>query len=61
MKKLDHKSETIIYGDYNINWLDKKTKQKLKTMMLKYNFQQMVNLPTRITRNSKTLIDLIFF
>ncbi len=60
MKILDHCTETIIYEDYNINWLDKKIKQKLKMIMSKYNFQQIVKTPTRITRNSKTLIDLIY-
>ncbi len=34
-----------------IGWI-KKSKKKLKTIMSKYNFQQMVKTPTRITRNS---------
>lgn len=60
MKSFDSHMETILYGDYNINWLNKNNKQKLKMMMSKLNFQQIIKGPTRITRNTKTLIDMIF-
>ena len=51
--------KSLFFGDFNINWLDKSCKQKLKMILSKHNFQQMVKRPTRITRMSKTMIDLI--
>ena len=48
-------------GDYNINQvMHKGRKQKLKTIYSKHNFQQMIKGPTRLTKVSKTLIDLVF-
>ena len=60
LKTFDSRTETVVYGDFNINWLDKKAKIKLKTIMAKFNFQQLVKTPTRITGTSKTLIDHLF-
>ena len=56
-------NETIILGDFNIDVYmptDKtKIKQKLQLLDLlaSYNFDQIVNSPTRETQNSKTIID----
>jgi len=41
--------ETIFYGDFNINWADKRGRQKLKTMMSKFNNDQLIKKPTRVT------------
>ena len=60
LKILNCHLETILLGDINVNWICKSGKQKLKMLMSKHNFKQMVKDPTRITRTSKTLIDLIF-
>lgn len=60
VKQLNSYRETIWYGDYNINWSDKKCKHKLKALMTKFNYRQMIVGPTRITRHTKTLIDLAF-
>lgn len=60
VKKLDLYRETVWYGDYNINWSDKNCKHKLKVLMTKFNYQQIIVGPTRITRHTKTLIDLAF-
>ncbi len=60
LKQLNCSCETIFLGDYNINWLDKGSRQKLKTIYSKHNFQQIITAPTRLTKVSKTLIDLIF-
>ena len=53
-------NETIFLGDYNINWMDKKAKLKLKSTMEKFKYKQLIGKPTRITKNSETLIDLVF-
>ena len=59
LKQLNCSCETIFLGDYNINWLHKGSKQKLKTIYSKHNFQQMIKGPMRLTKVSKTLIDLV--
>ena len=60
LKALNHRSENIVLGDFNINWLDKNCKQKLKTVISKHKLHQIIKEPTRISKTSKTLIDLIF-
>lgn len=52
-------SESIILGDFNINWLEKSSKMKLKVLVDKFKYKQLIDKPTRVTRSSKTLIDLI--
>ncbi len=52
--------ECILLGDFNINWMVKSEKSKLKPLMEKFKYKQLVDKPTRITRKSGTLIDLIF-
>lgn len=60
LKLLKYDSEIIVFGDFNINWLDKNGKQKLKVVTSKYKLQQQTKGPTRLTRTSKILIDLLF-
>ena len=60
VKQLEVYRETICYGDFNINWLDIGCKQKLQTLMTKFNYNQLIKGPTRITKHSKTLIDMAF-
>lgn len=52
-------TEVIIYGD-GITSTDKKNeeKQKLRTIISKYNFQQIAKTPARMTKNSKSLFNL---
>lgn len=59
LEMFDNSIETIFYGDFNINWADKCGRQKLK-ILSKFNYDQLIKKPTRVTRTSKTLIDLIF-
>lgn len=59
-KPLDFYKETMWLGDFNINWSDKSSKQKLKTNMTKFYYLQMIKGPTRITKQTKTLIDMAF-
>lgn len=47
-------------GDFNLNWLDKICRKKLKDIANKFHLAQMIENPTRITRSSKTLLNLIF-
>ena len=48
----------IILGDFNINLLknDDKT-ERYKELLKIYNLENLINTPTRVTKNSKTLID----
>lgn len=58
---IDNCTECIIMGDFNINWQEKNnSRTKLKSLMDKFKYMQMINKPTRITRHTETLIDLIF-
>uniref|UniRef100_A0A672J846 Reverse transcriptase domain-containing protein n=1 Tax=Salarias fasciatus TaxID=181472 RepID=A0A672J846_SALFA len=52
--------EVIVLGDFNINWTDKNNRKKLKEITSRYNFEQLINGPTRVTKTTKTQIDLIF-
>lgn len=59
LKKCDTK-ETLLMGDFNINWLNKNDRKKLKEITQKLNFTQMMDKATRITKTSQKLIDLVF-
>ncbi len=59
LKKCDAK-EILLMGDFNINWIDKNGRKKLKEITQKFNFTQMIEKATRITKTSQTLIDLVF-
>ena len=55
------KKNIIIGGDFNVNFLvNNKATRTLSTIMLKYNFHQLVRDATRVTRNSATCLDLVF-
>ncbi len=58
LKECNHNKELILMGDYNLNWEDKGKRRKLKTITDKYNLQQLIRGPTRITKNSSTVLDL---
>ena len=54
--------EQIIIGDFNCNYLMDRNNMhlsQLKQLSSTYQFQQLINEPTRITLNSSTLIDVI--
>jgi len=42
LEMFDNSIETIFYGDFNINWADKRGRQELKIMMSKYNYDQLI-------------------
>lgn len=51
--------ETIIIGDFNVDWKSKPKRNKLKSILNKVGFKQLMDHPTRITEKSQTTIDLI--
>ena len=61
---LDNASQNddlILMGDLNLNQLEINSKTKLMDNICQiYHLQQLIDLPTRITKESSTLIDLIY-
>lgn len=51
--------EIIILGDLNINYLKRNDNEDIKHLLTLNGFSQMVDKPTRITKESSTLIDII--
>jgi len=51
--------ETIILGDINANYLDNRNHIPLKQLFQLNGFQQTIKTPTRIEKDSETLIDVI--
>ncbi|XP_070154026.1 uncharacterized protein [Polyergus mexicanus] len=61
IEELIIRGECMVIGDFNIDiMLDSFYTRKLQTTMLSLSMKQYVNKPTRITKDSKTIIDLIF-
>ena len=51
--------ETIILGDFNVNYLKKNEHKGIKAIFQLYGFNQIIKKATCTTRESSTLIDLI--
>ena len=51
--------EVILLGDLNVNYLNDKDNKKIKSIIHSHGFYQIIKKPTRITAESKTLIDII--
>ena len=63
LKQIDRsRSDTILIGDFNIDFNNKKLFQtsKLDILENQYALKQIIGQNTRITENSSTCIDLIF-
>ena len=67
IKKLDSENkETILIGDFNCDWTGIKSgtmkpqTNKLHEITEAFQFEQMIEQPTRITEHSETIIDLVF-
>lgn len=54
------KRETIICGDFNINWGETSYRMNLRRITDKFDLVQVIQKPKRITSSSNTNIDLIF-
>lgn len=59
LKKYNDK-EVLLMGDFKMNWLDKIRRKKLKDITNTFQLTQTLENPTKITKSSKTLLDLIF-
>ena len=51
--------EVMLLGDLNVDYLKKNDNRDLKTIIHQNGFTQIIKEPTRITKDSKTLIDII--
>jgi exonuclease III len=51
--------EVILLGDLNANYLDNKNSKELKSILLLNNYKQLIDSPTRITKDTSSLIDVI--
>lgn len=61
VEELIIKGECMVIGDFNIDLMtDSFYAKKLQTEMLSVGMKQYVKEPTRITKDSRTIIDLIF-
>lgn len=61
VEELTIKEECIILGDFNIDCMtDSFYTNKLLTTMQSLGMKQYVDRPSRVTENSKTIIDLVF-
>ena len=61
--KICNGKEVLLMGDFNLNWIDKTRRKKLKIItvhLTQFHLSQMIKNPTRLTQSSKTLLDLIF-
>ena len=47
-------------GDFNVNYKDKTTKGEFKSLFSLQGYKQVIKSPTRIAKDSSSLIDLIF-
>ena len=51
--------ECLLMGDLNYNYLVNADNKELKSVLVSFGLKQLVESPTRITKESKTLIDII--
>ena len=59
----DSKNEVVLLGDMNCDFLPIKCSKETSNLQFVcdlHQLQQLINLPTRVTDHSKTLIDLFF-
>lgn len=52
--------ECILTGDINCNYLVSSDNKELKAMLLSFGLKQLIKDPTRVTQDSKTLLDVIY-
>ncbi len=56
----NHKKEILLFGDFNVNWDNKKDRKSLKLITDYFNLTQLIEEPTRITHRTRSRIDLVF-
>ena len=57
---IKRRTANVLVGDFNINWLDGAKCSQLKNLTESYGLNQYVMEPTRFSRTSTSLIDLVF-
>ena len=53
-------SDVIITGDFNLNFLDSASRNKLLPIVNQYSLHQIIDEPTHFTETSSSIIDLFF-
>ena len=51
--------EMFLLGDINVNYLVKSSHKEIKELFITHGLRQPVKLPTRVTQETKSLIDII--
>ena len=51
--------DCLLMGDLNCNYLENADNKELKSLLVSFGLKQLVERPTRITKESKTFIDII--
>ena len=51
--------EMFLLGDINVNYLVKSSHKEIKELFITHGLHQPVKLPTRVTQETKSLIDII--
>ena len=51
--------ETFYLGDINVNYLVKSSHREIKELFITHGLHQLLKLPTRVTQETKSLIDVI--
>ena len=51
--------ETILLGDFNVNYIKKNDHREEKDLIASHGFKQLIKDPTRVTSDSTTLIDVL--
>ena len=51
--------EILLSGDLNVNYLERNHQKELKDVIKMNGFKQVIDKPTRITKDTKTLIDIV--
>lgn len=49
----------IVLGDFNNDTQSSDSSRKMKRIMLKFNLQHVIHVPTRATLNAETCLDLM--
>ena len=51
--------ETFLLGDINVNYLVKSSHKEIKELFITHGLHQLVKLPTLVTQETKSSIDVI--
>lgn len=51
--------EAMLFGDFNCDYIKERNNRPLKSIISRTGFSQMVTSPTRITKETASLIDLV--